>query len=143
MQDGRYGIKLNTYDNIIDCTAVDPESYLSLAVSNITDIVIKARGNIPGLQETAELLNKVYNGIQMPITDSGYAKLRNKVFKEISEFRNLVVRYSREKNDNLKRVYKNRIGENIQRSSDFAAFKREIVRGQPELAQIFQRDLAY
>jgi len=135
-------IKSNKYDNIIDCTVVDPESYLPLAVSNIKDIVIKAKGNIQGLQETAELLDKVYNGIQSPITDSGCTKLRNKVFKEISEFRNLIVRYFREENDNIKRIYKRQISERMQRSSTFAAFKRKIIRDQPDLAQIFQQDLA-
>jgi hypothetical protein len=88
------------------------------------------------------LLDKVYNGIQSPITDSGCAKLRNKVFKEISEFRNLIIRYLREENGNMKRIYKRQISENIQRSSAFAAFKRKIVRDQPDLARIFQQDLA-
>jgi hypothetical protein len=136
------GIKGNKYDNIIDCTVIDPESYLSLAVSNIKDIVIKIKGDIPGLQETAELLDKVYNGIQLPITDSGCTKLRTKVFKEISEFRNLIFRYFREENGNIKRIYKRQISERIRRSSAFAAFKREIVRDQPDLSQIFQQDLA-
>jgi hypothetical protein len=135
------GIKSNKYDNIIDCTVVDPESHLLLAVSNMKDIVIKTNGNIPGLQETAELLNKVYNGIQSLITDSGCAKLRSKVFKEASEFRNLIVRYFREENNNIKRIYKRQISERMQRSSTFAAFKRKIIRDQPDLAQTFQQDL--
>jgi hypothetical protein len=135
------GIKGNKYDNIIDCTVVDPELYLFLAISNIKNIVIKTKGNVPGLQETAELLARVYNGIQSPITDSGCAKLRNKIFKEIAEFRNLIIRYSREGNSNMKRIYKRKISERIQRSSTFAAFKRRIVRDQPNLAQIFQQDL--
>jgi hypothetical protein len=115
---------------------------LFLAVSNIKDIVIKVQGNIQGLDETVELLDKVYNGIQSPITDSGCAKLRNKVFKEISEFRNLVLRYLQEENGNMKQIYKGQISERIQRSSAFAAFKRKIVSDQSDLAQPFQQDLA-
>jgi hypothetical protein len=136
------GIKGNKYDNIIDCTVIDPESYLFLAVSNIKNIVIKAQGNLQGIDETVELLDKVYNGIQSPITDSGCVKLRNKVFKEVAEFRNLVLRYLQEENGNIKQIYKRQISERLQRASSFAAFKRKIVRDQLDLAQIFQQDLA-
>jgi hypothetical protein len=135
-------IKSNKYNNIIDCTVLDPEIYLFPVVSNIKDIVISTWGNIPGLYETAELLDKVYNGTHSPITDSGCTKLRNKIFHELSIFKNLIIRYFQEDDNNLKQIYKSRISENIQRHSAFAAFKRKIIRDRPDLAQIFQQDLA-
>jgi hypothetical protein len=132
------GIKLANYDNIIDCTIVDPENFISFSITNINTVTITGIGTIsPDIAKTIDLLNKVYNGIGRCQTDVGCSNLRNKVMKEVSKFHELIDDYNNEVDTSLKRIRKTEIEKKIQRYSAFAAFKRLIIRNDVSLFRIF------
>ncbi|WP_162502704.1 HNH endonuclease [Treponema endosymbiont of Eucomonympha sp.] len=132
------GMKSKNYDDIIDCTITDPESFISFSTTNINTININAIGVVtPGIVKTVDLLNKVYNGIGRCITDFGCANLRNKVFQELSDFHRLLINYNNEQNIEVKQAYRRNIEAAIQRHSAFAAFKRLIIRNDVSLVSIF------
>jgi hypothetical protein len=132
------GIKREKYDDIIDCTIVDPEDYISFFITNINNVTITAIG-IPSsdVAKTIELLDKVYNGIGRCMTDFGCVNLRNKVIEEVAKFRGELINYMIETDRSLKLIQRAKIESLIKRDSIFAAFKRTIVRSEPYIRTEF------
>jgi hypothetical protein len=131
-------IKRTYYDDIIDCTKIDPENFISLSISvDDKTVTVQKEGDTAGIEQTVALLSKVYNGIGKTMTDAGSGNLRNRVIKELVGFQSTIDRWSSETDDALRDSYWIDIQTTIQRSAPFAAFKRGIVRNSAELRYEF------
>ncbi|MBU3204401.1 hypothetical protein [Clostridium algidicarnis] len=127
-------IKLDKYDNILDCTKVDVDELLCFRKKGqygweeVIEVTILV--NNEETKSTVELLEKIYNGTtQMKILESSNIRkeLRNEILdfiKAINEY------YSAEGED--KEDAKFLIKRNLKASSPFAAFKRWIIRDNKE-----------
>ena len=130
------------YDDILDPTKCDPEEHIALSVE-ITDNLIE-RVKIESLtkdyhsMQTAELLELVYNGGSTDIKKIECSNLRNShIMPDIRLFYQYIKNYREEP----ELGYKETISKEIDRSSAFSAFKRKIVRDDPELSVIFAEAL--
>ncbi|MCL1883622.1 MAG: HNH endonuclease [Defluviitaleaceae bacterium] len=134
--------KLAKFDDIIDPTQCDPEMHIALSVE-ITDEIIE-RVHVQPLTtdtstlSTAKLLNLVYNGGSTDIKEIECSNLRN---SHLMPNIRLFYQYIRNYRDEPDEGYDNKIRKEIDRSSIFAAFKRKIVRDDPELFKIFADSL--
>lgn len=123
-------IKLGNYENILDCTQIDVDELIAFRKKgnfswdeNIEIIALKHNEEI---DETVELLQKVYNGTteMKKLECSNIIKeLRN----EITKFIDAINDY-KESNGEDKKDAKNLINRHLKSNSPFAAFKRWIIR---------------
>lgn len=124
--------KLANYDNIIDCTAVDPEPLMSLEMKPYPKeaVKVKALRQTAEVLQTVELLDKIYNGTNTVMKMSESENLRNRILKELQNFQQYLQEYydSEETDEDLKSSFKRKIIKSISRRATFAAFKRELVR---------------
>jgi len=131
-------IKHIKYNEIIDPTKCDPEEHIALSVE-ITEELIE-RVQVDPLTtdnntiQTAELLDLVYNGGSTDIKEIECSNLRNSHLMPVIRLFYQYLRGYREEPD---LGYADKIGDEINRSSAFAAFKRKIVRDDPELSGLF------
>ena len=129
--------KLDKYDGIIDPTNVDPEKFIKLSLDfdeELRKVVVVRKVNGGGdVDVTASLLNAVYNGVNTDIKKYACRQLRNKLNNELLEFRKILDSYKASPCDSSMTAVKNRLHD----KSIFAAFKREIVRNDPELHKQF------
>jgi hypothetical protein len=124
------GVKNRYFDTVLDCTTVDPEEYIvleepSLAEGSVKITVIK---NADGVDSTIQLLNLTYNGGRTDIRDAECENLRKHLIKEIISFRKNLSLYRSETDTPIKELFQDKIKNNLQRGSAFAAFKRKIIR---------------
>jgi hypothetical protein len=135
-------IKGARYDDIINPTAIDPESCIALSVEideNFVEYVGVAVLNKDAVTlKTAELLGYVYNGGSTSIKEVECANLRNEhLLPDVQRFRQYIKGYCAEPGLG----YDVLIKKEISRSAKFAAFKRKIVRDNPELSAEFAAEL--
>ena len=130
--------KLAEYDSILDPTKCDPEEHIALSASMTDDIIDRVR--VESLKAdnstlmTAELLNLVYNGGTTAIKKLESSNLRNShIMPNIRLFYQYIENYRKEPNSG----YGSIIRKEIERSSIFAAFKRKIIRDNPDLSEVF------
>ena len=125
--------KLDKYDGIIDPSNVDPEKFIKLSLDfddELREIVVVSKvcgGN--DVDITTNLLNAVYNGVNTAMKKYACQHLRNKLSNELVEFCKLLDAYKVNPSNDNKTAIKNR----LHNSSICAAFKREMVRNDPEL----------
>jgi len=130
------------YDDIIDPTKCDPEDHIALSVEITDNLTGKVR--IEPLEtdgstlETAELLDLVYNGGSTEIKEIECANLRNSHL--IPNLR-MFLQYIHDFREEADIGFDNLICKEIKRSSAFAAFKRKIVRDDPELSAVFADEM--
>jgi len=131
-------IKLAKYDDILDPTQCDPEQHIALSIK-VTDEITE-QVNVEALKDdqatlmTATLLGLVYNGGSTEIKDIECSNLRNEhLAPHIQRF----IRYIEIYRDEPTIGYGNKIRKEISRPSIFAAFKRKLVRDDPELSDVF------
>jgi len=127
------GTKLNKYDGIINPTKVNPEEFIELSLDlddELREIVVvhKVAGNTD-VDITVNLLTTVYNGTERDMRQYASLQLRNKVSRELLHFRQDIENYKSNLNEVHKTAIKNRLADN----SIFAAFKRGMLRHDPEL----------
>jgi len=131
-------IKLTKYDDILDPTKCDPEDHIALSIMITDEIMDRVQVDSlttdkPTLQ-TSELLEIVYNGGSTDIKEIESTNLRNShLVPNIRLFYQYIINYRKEPDLGYDKFIK----EEINRSSVFSAFKRKIVRDDPELSQIF------
>ncbi len=133
-------IKLDAFENILDPSVYDPEDYLalSLAIDSLVEkVVVETLTNDISTVQTADLLEKVYNGGTTAIKEIECTNLRNKVSKCVRDFLQYVKGYHDEPDTKLRDLIAKKITKEISRSSEFAAFKRKIVRDDAELSVKF------
>jgi len=135
-------IKLARYDDILDPTKCDPEEHIELSIE-ITDgiteqVVVKSLASDLTTMMTADLLGLVYNGGSTDIKEIECSNLRN---SHLMPNIRLFYQYIRNYRDEPDLGYDKFIRNEIDRSSMFAAFKRKIVRDDPELSKTFANAL--
>jgi hypothetical protein len=131
--------KGSQYNDILDCTQIDPEDYISLSLE--TGLyekvgIIKIKED-DGVDETINLLNKVYNGESTALLKAECENLRNRVLAEVQSFQQLLDGYLEEYDIGLKQAFHRKITGSLERSSNFAAFKRGIIRNNKGLVELF------
>ncbi|MDR2869216.1 MAG: HNH endonuclease [Deferribacteraceae bacterium] len=127
--------KQDRYDNILDPSQIDPEHCIELSLiteSFIEKVNVKALACDAQTQQTTNLLNRVYNG-NTDIEKTESANLRNEISKCMQMFYQCLKDYQ----DEPDLGYDVLISEAIARSSEFAAFKRKIIRDDAELSAVF------
>jgi uncharacterized protein (TIGR02646 family) len=128
-------LKGNSFENIINPCLIDPETKISLSIDFGT-IAVKQLDSEPDTRETAELLERVYNGAGLNASwRTRCRKLRGKVETNVKMF----LAYTENIGDE---TYEELIRQEIAGSSAFAAFKRKIVRDNPELYSKFATNLS-
>jgi hypothetical protein len=135
-------IKHVKYDEIINPTKLDPEEHIALSAVVTDELMDQVEVNALTADivtmNTAELLNLVYNGESTSIKKHESTNLRNEhLMPVIRRFYQYIRDYLEEPDLGFAEM----IIKEIDRSSAFAAFKRKIVRDDPELSVIFAESL--
>ena len=123
-------IKSDRYENILDCTEVDVDEYISFRKEGNFSwneyIEIKSIVNSVEVEETIDLLKKVYNGTTaMKKMES--VNIKKELRNEIIKFINVINEYWDAEGED-KEDAKYLIIRELKSSSPFAAFKRWMVR---------------
>jgi len=131
-------IKLDKYDNILNPTNCDPEEHISLSIEItgklIDRVQVKSLKKDESTLITAKLLERVYNGGTTDIKNKEASNLRDKhLMPDIQIF----YQYIKNHRDEPDEGYDKDIISEIDRSAKFAAFKRKIIRDDPELSKEF------
>lgn len=135
-------IKLHNYDNILDCTKVEVDEIIvfrkngHLAWEESIDIVPLEHGE--EIDETVELLRKVYNGTT-EMKKLECLNMRKELRIELSKFVDILNEYW-EADGEAKEDAKFLIIKNLKSSSPFAAFKRWMIRDNKEKLSEFFKD---
>ena len=132
-------------EGIINPVEIDPEDLILFELSyddfGLENVVIRHKCDSEDkslADKTVKLLNLVYNNKSKRDNQKvSSANLRDMLSREISSFYTLVDNYKAERNFGDYQV----VIEEISRSSEFAAFKRKIVRDDPELSKVFADSL--
>jgi hypothetical protein len=137
------GIKHDKYDEILNPTKCDPEEHIALSVEFTNDLIdivhVESLITDTGTEQTTEMLQIVYNGGSTDMKDIESTNLRNEhLMPNIRLFYQYILNYRLEPSLG----YDKKISEEISRSSAFSAFKRKIVREDPELSLIFAEALS-
>lgn len=136
-------IKSDNYEHILDCTKVDVDELITFRKKGNFSWdekieIIPVRTN-EEVNETVDLLNKVYNGTTaMKKLES--CNIRIELRKEISKFIDAINEYIEADGDD-KEDAKEFIVRQLKFNSPFAAFKRWIVRdNRDDLSEFLQKD---
>ena len=138
-------IKGTQFNNILDPTKCDPEEYIALSIDPTEDFVglvkIETLKSDSSTEQTVELLQKVYNGINATkIQKVESTNLRKEhLMPSVHRFMLFINNYRKEPEAG----YDILISNEINRSSIYAAFKRKIIRDNPELSIVFADALEY
>jgi hypothetical protein len=129
--------KSDRFDEIIDPTVIDPEEFIALSLSvddELREVVIVHKiKDCANVDTTINLLDAVYNGIRTDMRRYACQQLKNKLSNELLWFRQKIDEYKKCSNTDIKTTIDCMISD----KSVFAAFKRKIVRDEPELSQSF------
>lgn len=132
-------IKSDKFHNILDCTEVDIDELISFRkhgnFSWDEKIEILSLKKSSKVNETVELLNKVYEGTTA-MKKLECLNIKKELRKEIQKFINAINEYE-ETDGEDKEDAKALINKELRSNSPFAAFKRWIVRDNEEELSIF------
>lgn len=135
-------IKSNKYTPILDCTAVEVDEIISfrkLGYFGIDEKLSFDRVDDTDTRQeigmTCKLLERVYYG-KTPQEKLGATKIRNDVMKELSKFKNHVREYREAIGEDKKDSFA-LIRRELKSNSPFAAFKRWMVRDNPDWCSDF------
>jgi hypothetical protein len=122
---------------------IDPEDYVALAIEISDDFIdwvsVTPLSQDSATLKTSKLLDLVYNGETTSIKRIESANLRNEhLLPDIQRFKQYIRGYY----DEPDLGYGSLIKKEISRSSKFAAFKRKIIRDNPQLAVTFAEALS-
>jgi hypothetical protein len=134
--------KHTKFDDILNPAKCDPEEHIALSVEIFNNLVDKVRIESLTTNDstllTVELLELVYNDGSTPIKKLECSNLRNEhLVPNIRTFLQYINNYREEPEIGYDVI----INKEISRSSAFAAFKRKIVRDDPELSAKFAGSL--
>ena len=125
------------YSGIINPLEVDPEDFIELRMDyeNLREkvVVVKKIKNDKLVDITVELLNLVYNNISTDNNRESAFNLRNRISDQLNVFLMYIKQYKEEQSIG---DYDN-IASEISVESEFAAFKRQIIKDDPELYEVF------
>jgi len=133
-------IKLAQYDNMLNCT--DPqdnvENRMNFKVEPVpfAKVYIEAMDQENKTVQTVELLHKVYNGsTHLKTIEASY--IREALVDEMLDFYDLLRNYIKSATQQRKDRYFLEIIEKLDSSSAFAAFKRQVIKNNSNLMNIF------
>jgi len=133
--------KGTAYNNILDCITTDPEEYIALSMKPYPReyVEIHTSIDIESAVETATLLELIYNGNDEKSDhyNDECGNLRIRVFKELINFQQTLIEYEDETDVEIKRSFRRKIVKAIDRSANFAAFKRKVIRDNPVYSKEF------
>ncbi len=134
-------IKSNNFQNLLNCTILSDKVDTALYYHCNPFPKEKAEFSIkiPSVKatETKELLKKSFNGEHTPQKALESANLRSLLVKEIRVFQALLFDYDESECSDNKEYYLRKIKFHLSKFSAFTAFKRWIIRDNPELLQEF------
>ena len=131
------------YDNILNCTKVNdaiedkinhrypgaaPFAFVEISVNDKSEKTIN----------TQALLLAIYNGAT-PLKKIESESLRYNLAEEIARFLKYLRRYSQAYDKKEKDDYRSKIEKHLKNTSAFTAFKRQIIKDNPQLRQEFGR----
>ena len=131
------------YDGILDPTKTDPEEYIELCMEYNEDlrekiVIVKKVKDDHLVDITVDLLDLVYNNFSTDNKREASVNLRNIVSKDIATFMSYINIYLQNP-DNV--IACEIINDEISRESEFAAFKRQIIRNNKDLFEVFKEAL--
>jgi predicted metal-binding transcription factor (methanogenesis marker protein 9) len=135
------------YDGIIDPVKVDPEKYIELYMEYNEGlqkkiVIVKKLDDVEFVDVTIELLDLVYNNLSTDNKKEAAVHLRNALSREISDFISYINEYLENPEDT---VVSDIIRDELSRESNFAGFKRQIIRSKVNednnLLQTFREDV--
>ena len=131
-------VKLNHFNEILDCTVDDPEEFLEISVHSFPReyVNVAVLRNTYEATETATLLNLVHNGEAPAIRCARCHNLRKKIIETLNFLRDKISEYQTLYNP-LKREYHQSIVKMIDRSAPFAAIIRTEIRNTPAYMRDF------
>ncbi|NEO87450.1 MAG: HNH endonuclease [Spirulina sp. SIO3F2] len=131
-----------TQEDLLDCTnkLEDPELRLKIVyqVSTKSVQIVVKEGSVKA-QNTAELLQTIYNGTT-PLQKLNAANLRKSIDAEIQNFTRLLQKYllNRHLSEKANQLVLEKIADHLSKSSNFAGFKRWIIRDNEELYKVLK-----
>lgn len=135
-------IKSTSFDNILDCTKEDVENQIKYKM----DLFPRAKVKITSLiddervNKTSELLNICFNGSNTPTKKLDSKNLRDKILKELTDFRCIISDYldavDDDETEDIEYTTK-KIKKHLGNNSEFVSFKRWIIKDNPDLYNIF------
>ena len=129
------------YNGIIDPTKTDPEEYIGLYMDyeNLREkvVFVKKVKDDELVDITVDLLDLIHNNTSTDINREAAFNLRNRISDQLNKFMIYIKQYQEEPNTG---DYDN-IMEEISIDSEFAAFKRQIIRDNEKLFQVFKEAL--
>ena len=135
-------IKGSTYTPILDCTKVDVDEMISFRkvgyFGKDESLSFEKLDEVTDSQEismTCELLKRVYYG-KTPPEKFGAKVLRNAVINQLSEFKSYVREYREASGEDKKDLFC-QIQSELKSNAPFAAFKRWIIRDNPDWCKDF------
>ncbi|MCL1981537.1 MAG: HNH endonuclease [Clostridiales bacterium] len=136
--------KGSKFNNILDCTVVDPEEFLEVLMMPYPNEYVSVRTlrDTDEAKETAQLLDIVYNGEKTAILNAECENLRNRVMKELVSFQQKLIEYFEENDSEIKQGFWRLIVKMIARNSNFASLKRIVIRRNSDYMREFSEYLA-
>ena len=123
-------IKLDNYDDILDCTKEDVEKCISYRLEPLlpkAKVKVEALNDDKRVKKTVELLNKVYNGTT-PLKIMESENLRKSLLDELSKFQKLIYDYlNNEVDEKCKNEKLQEIKSNLKPSSEYTSFKKWMI----------------
>lgn len=122
--------KLGKYENLLDCSKIDIDELIAFRkIGNFSwdeEIRIISLEHTKEIDETVELLNKVYNG-ETPIKKIECLNIRKELRTELINFMDLINEYYESEGED-KEDARCAISRQLKSSSSFTAFKRWVIR---------------
>lgn len=125
-------IKLENYDDILDCTKESINDKISFKMDPYPKAVVEIKGIVDDIRvnKTVNLLNKIYNGTT-PLKALDSNNLRKSLLKNLREFQGYLMDYFdaiESKDEDDIEFFKRKIKLQLGKGSEFAAFKRDIIK---------------
>lgn len=126
-------IKGKAFDNLLDCCNPDVDVYKSLKMlpprsPSALSVQIEKRLDLPGVDDTVELLNRVYNSDRSVNKQVSSDYLRRKVFERLNKlYVHILKWYSDESLDHEKDDAIQRIKLYLKPSAPYSAFMRDLI----------------
>ena len=134
--------KLDKYDNILNCTdkTHDVENRLKYTIKPFPKekVQIEALENSQKTTRTKDLLLAIYNGTTY-LKQKEAEILINKLIDEVFDFQKYLLDYFKTDSEEDKNYFLIKIKNHISPSSNFTAFKRWIIKDNPELKKEFEQ----
>lgn len=140
------GTKLAQFDNILDCTKVDPESIIDFGYEPfpISKLKLKLKDDSGDYadqgEQTIELLNKIFDQPGTPIKSKEAETLHDDLNRELNAFTDALLKYKEATDTHQEQCY-TYASMHLGRGATFAAFKRALARKSEWCYEIFEEEL--